>query len=40
LERWIYNLAHENSLIYGLLSILVALMAGWGASEMFRLLRR
>ncbi len=40
LERWIYNLAHENSLIYGLLSILVALMAGWGASEVFRLLRR
>lgn len=40
LERWIYNLAHESSLTYGLLSILVALMAGWGASEMFRLLRR
>lgn len=40
LERWIYNLAHEHSLIYGLLSILVALMAGWGASEMFRILRR
>lgn len=40
LERWIYNLAHENSLIYGLLSILVALMAGWGASEVFRQLRR
>lgn len=40
LERWIYNLAHENSLIYGLLSILVALMAGWGASEAFRLMRR
>lgn len=40
LERWIYNLAHENSLIYGLLSILVALMAGWGASEIFRQLRR
>ena len=40
LERWIYNLAHENSLIYGLLSILVALMAGWGASEIFRLLKR
>ena len=40
LERWIYNLAHENSLIYGILSILVALLAGWGASEAFRLLRR
>lgn len=40
LERWIYTLANENSLIYGLLSILVALLAGWGASEAFRLLRR
>ncbi|WP_340108434.1 TIGR02186 family protein [Pikeienuella sp. HZG-20] len=39
-ERWIYELAHEQSLLYGLLSILVALIAGWGASEAFRLLRR
>ncbi|MEX2518185.1 MAG: TIGR02186 family protein [Paracoccaceae bacterium] len=39
-ERWIYALAHEQSLIYGILSILVALFAGWGASEAFRLLRR
>lgn len=40
LERWIYNLAHEHSLLYGILSILVALLAGWGASEIFRQLRR
>ncbi|MEM7547843.1 MAG: TIGR02186 family protein [Pseudomonadota bacterium] len=40
LERWIYTLAQEQSLIYGILSILVALLAGWGASEIFRLLRR
>lgn len=40
LERWIYNLAHEQSLLYGILSIVVALAAGWGASEAFRLLRR
>lgn len=40
LERWIYNLANEQSLIYGLLSILLALSAGWGASEAFRLMRR
>ena len=40
LERWIYNLAHEQSLLYGILSILVALLAGWGASEAFRLMRR
>lgn len=40
LERWVYNLAHEHSLLYGILSILVALLAGWGASEIFRQLRR
>lgn len=40
LERFVYNLAHEHSLIYGILSVLVALLAGWAASEVFRLLRR
>ncbi len=40
LERWIYNLAHEKPLIYGLLSLLVALVAGWTASTVFRLLKR
>ncbi len=39
LERWIYNLAHEQALIYGLLSLLVALVAGYGASEIFRRLK-
>lgn len=40
LERLIYTTAHEQPLLYGLLSIAVALFAGWGASEAFRLLRR
>lgn len=40
LERWIYNLSREQPFIYGLLSILVALAAGWGASEAFRMMRR
>lgn len=40
LERWIYNLAYEQSFLYGVLSLLVALLAGWGASEVFRLMRR
>ena len=39
-ERWIYNLAHEQSLIYGLLSLVLAVVAGWGASAAFGLLRR
>ncbi len=40
LERLIYTTAHEQPLLYGILSILVALAAGWGASEIFRQLRR
>ncbi|MBY8976502.1 TIGR02186 family protein [Rhodobacteraceae bacterium NNCM2] len=37
LERWIYMMATEHSAIYGLLSILLALVAGWTASTFFRL---
>ena len=39
LERWIYTLAHENPLIYGLLSLAIAIAAGWSASAVFRYLR-
>ncbi len=39
-ERWVYNLSRQQPLLYGLLSLLVALIAGYGASEIFRLLRR
>jgi uncharacterized protein (TIGR02186 family) len=40
LERWIHNLAHQQPLIYGLLSLVLAVAAGWGASAGFSLLRR
>ncbi len=40
LERWLYNLAQDQALLYGLMSLLVALVAGYGASELFRLLKR
>ena len=36
LERWIYNLANQRPLIYGLLSVLLAVAAGWIASVAFR----
>ncbi|MBN2906630.1 MAG: TIGR02186 family protein [Rhodobacteraceae bacterium] len=39
LERWIYSLAHEQPLIYGILSLVLAIAAGWGASAVFRLMR-
>ncbi|MEM7491144.1 MAG: TIGR02186 family protein, partial [Pseudomonadota bacterium] len=38
-ERFIYNLAHDRPLIYGLLSLAIAIAAGWGASAVFRLVR-
>ncbi|WP_179378264.1 TIGR02186 family protein [Jannaschia marina] len=39
LERWIYTLAHEQPLIYGLLSLFIAIAAGWGASAVFRVFK-
>lgn len=39
LERWIYNLAHQQPLIYGFLSLFIAIAAGWGASAFFRYVR-
>ena len=39
LERFIYTLAHDRPLVYGLASLAVAIAAGWGASAAFRLLR-
>ena len=35
-ERWIYNLAHEHSLIYGIMAVLMAIFTGWAANAMFR----
>ena len=39
LERFLFNLAQQQPLIYGLISLLLAAVAGWGASEAFRRLR-
>ncbi|MBA3908347.1 MAG: hypothetical protein C0524_00385 [Rhodobacter sp.] len=39
LERFIFNLAQERPLIYGLISLALAALAGWGASAAFRLIR-
>ncbi|WP_233487481.1 TIGR02186 family protein [Thalassovita gelatinovora] len=39
LERFLYNLAHEHAPIYGILSLVIAVVAGWGASAAFRLIR-
>ena len=39
LERSLYNFAHEQPLGYGIASLVLALLAGWGASAGFRFLR-
>lgn len=39
LERLIFNLSREQPLAYGLLSLVLAALAGWGASAAFRLIR-
>lgn len=40
LERWLYNLAQEQALLYGLMSLAIAIAAGWGASALFQWFRR
>jgi uncharacterized protein (TIGR02186 family) len=39
LERFLFRMAQEQPLFYGMISLLMAALAGWGASEAFRRLR-
>ena len=38
-ERYVYNMAQDRPLTYAAMAILIALIAGWSASEIFRRLR-
>jgi uncharacterized protein (TIGR02186 family) len=40
LERFLFNLSRQQPLAYGILSLFIAIAAGWGASAAFRLLRQ
>lgn len=40
LERWLFTLSRQQPLLYGLLSLAIAIAAGWGASAAFRILRQ
>jgi uncharacterized protein (TIGR02186 family) len=40
LERWLYRLAHDNAFLYGLMSLAIAIIAGWGASAIFTAFKR
>lgn len=39
LERFLYEAAHGQPLLYGLASLVIAALAGWGASALFSRLR-
>jgi len=39
LERWLFSLAHEKPLVYGILSLFIAIVAGGTASAVFRYLK-
>lgn len=39
LERWLFILSRQQPFWYGILSLAIAIAAGWGASAAFRLLR-
>jgi uncharacterized protein (TIGR02186 family) len=38
-ERFLFNLAHQQPFLYGVLSLLMAAVAGWAASAAFRFMR-
>ena len=40
LERWLFNLSRENAFLYGIMSLAIAITAGWGASAVFSVFRR
>ena len=40
LERWLFTLSRQQPLIYGLLSLAIAIFSGWGASAIFTSLQR
>ena len=39
LERWLFVMSRENALLYGIMSLAIAIAAGWGASAAFRMFR-
>lgn len=39
MERWLFELSRQQPLIYGLMSLAIAIGAGWAASAVFRLFR-
>ncbi len=39
LERWLFTLSRQQPMLYGLMSLAIAIAAGWGASAAFSIFR-
>ena len=39
MERWLFELSRQQPLVYGLMSLAIAIAAGWGAAAVFKLFR-
>ena len=39
LEEFLYSMAHEQPFLYAIMSLIIAVVAGWGASTFFRMIR-
>ena len=39
-ERWLFTMSRAQPMLYGLMSLAIAIIAGWGASAVFQFLRR
>ena len=35
-ERWMYDFAHQNGLLYGIMAVFIAIATGWTANAIFR----
>jgi len=40
LERWLFTMSRNKPALYGLMSLAIAIAAGWGASAAFQMMRR
>ena len=40
MERWLFRMSRESAFLYGLMSLAIAIAAGWGASAVFSAFRR
>ncbi len=40
LEKFLFDLSRQQPLVYGILSLTIAILAGWGASAIFQVFRR